>query len=177
MSAVNYLWPEIKKEKDFLNALIKMHSLIQTWTFWQIVNAWGLTNCLRGVYFALKKSFFLLICYPCLGVCMGTPRALSNWDSPTLATYPWRGYHKGSGQYYDPSSLATYPWWVHGYPKGLWALLRFSNFLATYPWWVHGYPKGPRAILKFSIFSYSPFTCALVPQGLWPLLRFSSFND
>jgi len=52
----NYLWPEIEKERDCSNALIKMHSFIQIWTFLQIVNAWGLINCLR-VYFALKNIF------------------------------------------------------------------------------------------------------------------------
>ena len=35
-----------------------MHFVIQSLTFLHIVNAWGLRNCMRGVYFVYKKCSF-----------------------------------------------------------------------------------------------------------------------
>ena len=50
-------------ERDCSKPLTKMHSVIQIWIFLHIVSAWGLSSCMRGVYFALKMlGFFLYIC-------------------------------------------------------------------------------------------------------------------
>ena len=35
-----------------------MHAVIQIWTFFSIVNEWGLSNCMRSDYFAFKTCFF-----------------------------------------------------------------------------------------------------------------------
>jgi len=41
-----------------------MHSVIQVWTFLHLVNAWGLSSCTTGVYFALQKAFFSVYMLP-----------------------------------------------------------------------------------------------------------------
>ena len=45
-------------ERDCSKPLTKMHSVIQIWIFLHIVSAWGLSSCMRGVYFVLKMLFF-----------------------------------------------------------------------------------------------------------------------
>ena len=43
---------ETEHERDCLKLLIKMHYVIKIWTSCtSIVNTWGLSNCVRGVYF------------------------------------------------------------------------------------------------------------------------------
>lgn len=46
---------ELKRLKTL--KLIKTYSVIHIWTFLCTVNAWCLSNCLRGVYFAPKNAF------------------------------------------------------------------------------------------------------------------------
>ena len=38
---------------------------MQIWTFLGTVNAWSLSNCMRGVYLAPKTKNSLCICNPC----------------------------------------------------------------------------------------------------------------
>ena len=47
-----------------LRPLIKMHSVIQVWTFLHLVNAWGWSSCTTGVYFALQTAFFSVYMLP-----------------------------------------------------------------------------------------------------------------
>ena len=48
---------ETEQERDCLKLSVKMHSVMQSGTLSCRVNAWGLSNCARWVYFASKTSY------------------------------------------------------------------------------------------------------------------------
>ena len=47
---------ETEREREAALINIKTCSFIQIWTFLCIVNAWGLSSCIGGIYFALKRQ-------------------------------------------------------------------------------------------------------------------------
>lgn len=43
-------------ERDCLRPLIKMYSVIHTWTSMRLVTAWGLSSCMCGYHYHIKKK-------------------------------------------------------------------------------------------------------------------------
>ena len=51
-------------ERLLKKPLVKTRSVVQIWTLLRVINAWGLSNTVRGSYLRQKCDFFLRVCDP-----------------------------------------------------------------------------------------------------------------